>query len=107
MRLAPRRQWRFDRPPMFRYTERTAVSVCRAVELNRHVPPAAWGLGTVAILLCKTRHRRMVPSCCAHNDGISSRPMTDRSAIQDAMHTGGGLLRLEPCWVPRSFMHPG
>ena len=33
--------------------------------------------------------------------------MTDRSAIQDAIHAGGGLLRLEPCWVPRSFMHPG
>ena len=33
--------------------------------------------------------------------------MTDRSAIQDAIHGGGGLLRLEPCWVPRSFMHPG
>ena len=33
--------------------------------------------------------------------------MTDRSTIQDAIHSGGGLLRLEPCWVPRSFMHPG
>jgi hypothetical protein len=33
--------------------------------------------------------------------------MTDRSAILDAVHAGGGLLRLEPSWVPRSFMHPG
>jgi len=33
--------------------------------------------------------------------------MTDRSAIQDAIHASGGVLRLEPCWVPRSFMHPG
>src|SRR5260370_20993115 len=106
MRLAARRQWSFGRLPPFCYTERAVVRVCRGVELNRHVPPAALGLGTVAILLCKTRPRRMVPSCRAHNDGISSRPMTDRSAIQDAIHTGGGLLRLEPCWVPRSFMHP-
>ena len=33
--------------------------------------------------------------------------MTDRTAIQDAIDAGKGLLRLEPCWVPRSFMHPG
>src|SRR5688572_502636 len=39
--------------------------------------------------------------------GISLATMTDRSAIQDAIGAGGGVLRLEPCWVPRSFMHPG
>jgi hypothetical protein len=39
--------------------------------------------------------------------GISLATMTDRSAIQDAIAAGGGVLRLEPCWVPRSFMHPG
>ncbi len=33
--------------------------------------------------------------------------MADRSQIQDAINAGGGLLRLEPCWVPRSFMIPG
>src|SRR5216110_2345650 len=33
--------------------------------------------------------------------------MTDRQGIQDALDEGKGLLRLEPCWVPRSFMHPG
>ena len=33
--------------------------------------------------------------------------MPDRSQIQEAINTGGGLLRLEPCWVPRSFMIPG
>ena len=33
--------------------------------------------------------------------------MTDRSAIQSALDQGKGLLRLEPSWVPRSFMHPG
>jgi hypothetical protein len=33
--------------------------------------------------------------------------MSDRSAIQDALDAGKGILRLEPCWVPRSFMHPG
>jgi len=33
--------------------------------------------------------------------------MADRSQIQDAVNAGGGLLRLEPSWVPRSFMIPG
>src|SRR5436190_13026508 len=33
--------------------------------------------------------------------------MVDRSQIQDAVNAGGGVLRLEPCWVPRSFMIPG
>src|SRR5919197_4120383 len=33
--------------------------------------------------------------------------MIDRLTIQDALGQGGGVLRLEPCWVPRSFMMPG
>jgi hypothetical protein len=33
--------------------------------------------------------------------------MIDRSTIQNEIETGGGILRLEPCWVPRSFMIPG
>ena len=33
--------------------------------------------------------------------------MTDRSQVQQAIDAGGGVLRLEPCWVPRSFMIPG
>src|SRR6266576_4405129 len=33
--------------------------------------------------------------------------MPDRAQIQDAINAGGGLLRLEPAWVPRSFMLPG
>jgi hypothetical protein len=33
--------------------------------------------------------------------------MLDRSQVQRACDAGGGLLRLEPCWVPRSFMIPG
>src|SRR5437867_6235669 len=33
--------------------------------------------------------------------------MVDRSQIQDIIGAGSGVLRLEPCWVPRSFMHPG
>jgi hypothetical protein len=31
----------------------------------------------------------------------------DRSLVRDAIAAGGGLLRLEPTWVPRSFMIPG
>lgn len=33
--------------------------------------------------------------------------MTTHSLIQDALASGEGVLRLEPCWVPRSFMIPG
>jgi hypothetical protein len=33
--------------------------------------------------------------------------MVDRSQVQEAIDAGGGLLRLEPAWVPRSFMIPG
>lgn len=33
--------------------------------------------------------------------------MLDRSQVQHAIDAGAGLLRLEPCWVPRSFMIPG
>src|SRR5215212_10143597 len=33
--------------------------------------------------------------------------MLDRSHVQEAIDAGAGLLRLEPAWVPRSFMLPG
>lgn len=31
----------------------------------------------------------------------------NRRNVQDAIDAGQGILRLEPCWVPRSFMIPG
>ena len=33
--------------------------------------------------------------------------MINRLQIDAALGAGGGVLRLEPCWVPRSFMIPG
>ena len=30
--------------------------------------------------------------------------MLNRTQVQQALDAGGGLLRLEPSWVPRSFM---
>ncbi len=30
-----------------------------------------------------------------------------RAGTQDAIDAGAGILRLEPCWVPRTFMIPG
>src|SRR5438552_17370923 len=33
--------------------------------------------------------------------------LVDRSHVRDAVDAAGGILRLEPCWVPRSFMIPG
>jgi hypothetical protein len=33
--------------------------------------------------------------------------MLDRATVQEAINAGAGVLRLEPSWVPRSFMIPG
>ena len=33
--------------------------------------------------------------------------MLSRAEVQEAVNAGGGVLRLEPSWVPRSFMIPG
>src|SRR5579872_4417005 len=33
--------------------------------------------------------------------------MRNRSQVQEVIDRGAGILRLEPCWVPRSFMIPG
>src|SRR6476661_3208859 len=33
--------------------------------------------------------------------------MLNRSRIEEAVNANGGILRLAPCWVPRSFMIPG
>ena len=33
--------------------------------------------------------------------------MLSRSQVKEVIEAGGGILRLEPCWVPRSFMIPG
>src|SRR3954451_13696909 len=33
--------------------------------------------------------------------------MVNRSAVQVAVNAGSGILRLEPAWVPRTFMLPG
>ena len=30
-----------------------------------------------------------------------------RKTVEGALEAGGGLLRLAPCWVPRSFLQPG
>src|SRR5215813_10981092 len=30
-----------------------------------------------------------------------------KSTVENAVNAGGGLLRLAPCWVPRSFLQPG
>jgi hypothetical protein len=33
--------------------------------------------------------------------------MLNRSEVKNVIDTGSGILRLRPCWVPRSFMIPG
>jgi hypothetical protein len=36
-----------------------------------------------------------------------TRDTMNTNSIRQALDSQHGLLRLEPCWVPRSFMHPG
>jgi hypothetical protein len=38
---------------------------------------------------------------------IATQQAVDRSGVRQAVDAGTGILRLEPCWVPRSFMIPG
>src|SRR5215475_9852373 len=38
---------------------------------------------------------------------VATKETVDRSSVQQAIAQGAGVLRLEPCWVPRSFMVPG
>src|ERR671927_686477 len=33
--------------------------------------------------------------------------MSTRNLISDALTAGDGVVRLAPCWVPRSFLMPG
>src|SRR6266702_5797018 len=36
-----------------------------------------------------------------------TRSMSNRSLILQALSDGDGVVRLAPCWVPRSFLMPG
>ena len=38
---------------------------------------------------------------------MATKVSSTRAAAQDAIDAGAGILRLEPCWVPRTFMIPG
>ncbi len=38
---------------------------------------------------------------------MATKMTSQRSAAQDAVDAGAGILRLQPCWVPRTFMIPG
>ena len=42
----------------------------------------------------------MVSSTVVSKDNIAA-------SLDRALDAGGGLLRLTPTWVPRSFLHPG
>ncbi len=33
--------------------------------------------------------------------------MSNKDLVLDALHAGSGVVRLAPCWVPRSFLMPG
>jgi hypothetical protein len=39
--------------------------------------------------------------------GATSTTTMNRAFVTDALGAGQGVLRLEPCWVPRTFMVPG
>ena len=38
---------------------------------------------------------------------MATKTTSTRAGAQDAIDAGAGILRLEPCWVPRTFMIPG
>src|SRR5437763_723957 len=38
---------------------------------------------------------------------MTIKTLSNRAETADAIGTGAGILRLEPCWVPRTFMIPG
>src|ERR671925_507993 len=38
---------------------------------------------------------------------MATKLSSSRTGTQDAIDAGAGILRLEPCWVPRTFMIPG
>ena len=38
---------------------------------------------------------------------VATQETIDRAGVGQAIDAGAGILRLEPCWVPRSFMIPG
>ena len=38
---------------------------------------------------------------------MATKTTSTRAGAQDAIDAGAGILRLEPCWVPRTFMVPG
>src|ERR1700687_5459518 len=38
---------------------------------------------------------------------MTTKAMPNQAESQDVIGAGVGILRLEPCWVPRTFMIPG
>src|SRR2546429_6586445 len=38
---------------------------------------------------------------------MTTKTIANRAGSQDAIGAGAGILRLDPCWVPRTFMIPG
>src|SRR6202158_5892487 len=50
--------------------------------------------------------RRMV-STTELRATMTTKAMPNRAESQDVIGAGAGILRLEPCWVPRTFMIPG
>jgi hypothetical protein len=43
----------------------------------------------------------------SHAGGPKAAARSVKTLVEGALADGGGLLRLAPCWVPRSFLHPG
>src|SRR5437899_12752255 len=39
--------------------------------------------------------------------GLKTVTKNVKALVEDALEENGGLLRLAPCWVPRSFLQPG
>src|ERR1700687_144568 len=59
-------------------------------------------LSQVVSVGCNAKHTRD----CKEEKVVSTSTFVQQSFLE-AVKVGEGILRLEPCWVPRSFMIPG
>ena len=99
----------------------------RSVPAVLHILDAAtgktlWSSGTTDhVVRARRAYRRAADRCIWSRTTISCMPLAFRWSTEGrrgshgrpvhrfrtSSTASGGVLRLEPCWVPRSFMHPG
>jgi hypothetical protein len=96
------------------YLNRAVAPCSSSPSLARHVIRYMQGLGRgregcdcFALLLCFARRSLPAPMPTPSVRDLTTVTSNVRSLIEGALADSGGLLRLAPCWVPRSFLQPG